>query len=371
MSFIDVISPIDEIIEEARNGRMFILVDDEDREDEGDLVIPAQMATPQVINFMAKHGRGLICLALTADRVEQLKLPLMAQHNASRLQTAFTVSIEAKDGVTTGISAPDRARTVSVAIDPTKGPHDVITPGHIFPLMARDGGVLVRTGHTEAAVDIARLAGLNPSGVICEIMNDDGTMARRADLIAFAQLHGLKVATIADLIAYRLRHDRIVERKLETNFVSQFGGDWKLMIYASTVPYAEHIVLVKGDISKGGPVMARMHAINMLDDAFGNVGNRRGALSGAMEMIAKEGRGVVVAIREPTMTILTDRVRNMMQGEHFMPALRDYGVGAQILLDLGVRELILLSNTERTIVALEGYGLSVVERRAISGPEKK
>jgi 3,4-dihydroxy 2-butanone 4-phosphate synthase / GTP cyclohydrolase II len=370
MSFIDVISPIDEIIEEARNGRMFILVDDEDREDEGDLVIPAQMATPQVINFMAKHGRGLICLALTADRVEQLKLPLMGQHNASRLQTAFTVSIEAKDGVTTGISAPDRARTVAVAIDPTKGPHDVVTPGHIFPLMARDGGVLVRTGHTEAAVDIARLAGLNPSGVICEIMNDDGTMARRADLIAFAQLHGLKVATIADLIAYRLRHDRIVERKLETNFVSQFGGDWKLMIYVSTVPYAEHIALVKGDISKGGPVMARMHAINMLDDAFGNVSNRRGALSGAMEMIAKEGRGVVVAIREPTMTILTDRVRSMMQGEHFTPALRDYGVGAQILLDLGVRELILLSNTERTIVALEGYGLSVVERRAIE-PEKK
>jgi 3,4-dihydroxy 2-butanone 4-phosphate synthase/GTP cyclohydrolase II len=370
MSFIDVISPIDEIIEDARNGRMFILVDDEDREDEGDLVIPAQMATPQAINFMAKHGRGLVCLALTSDRVEQLKLPLMAQHNASRLQTAFTVSIEAKDGVTTGISAPDRARTVSVAIDPTKGQNDIVTPGHIFPLMARDGGVLVRTGHTEAAVDIARLAGLNPSGVICEIMNDDGTMARRSDLIAFAQLHGLKVATIADLIAYRLRHDRIVERKLETTFKSQFGGEWKLIIYASKVPYAEHIVLVKGDISKGGPVMARMHAINMLDDAFGNIGNRRGALGAAMEVIAKEGRGVVVAIREPTITILTDRVRSMMQGEHFVPALRDYGIGAQILLDLGVHEMILLSNTERTIVALEGYGLSVVDRRPIALPGK-
>jgi len=370
MSFVDVISPIEEIIEEARNGRMFILVDDEDRENEGDLVIPAQMATPAAINFMAKYGRGLVCLALPRERVEQLKLPLMGQHNATRLQTAFTVSIEAKEGVTTGISAPDRARTIAVAIDPTKSADDIVTPGHIFPLMARDGGVLVRTGHTEAAVDIARLAGLNPSGVICEIMNDDGTMARRPELIAFAQLHGLKVATIADLIAYRLRHDRIVERKLETKFNSRFGGAWKLHIYASKVPYAEHIVLVKGDITKGGPVMARMHAINMLDDTFGSDGPRFGALQGAMSMIAKEGRGVVVAIREPMLTILSERVRGMMQGESFVPALRDYGIGAQILLDLGVHEMILLSNTERTIVALEGYGLTVVERRAIVVPEE-
>src|SRR4051794_18834021 len=222
MSFIEVVSPIEEVIEEARNGRMFILVDDEDRENEGDLVIPAQMATPDAINFMAKHGRGLICLSLPRERVEHLKLPLMPQQNASRLRTAFTVSIEAKDGVTTGISAPDRARTIAVAIDPTKGPDDIVTPGHVFPLMARDGGVLVRTGHTEAAVDIARLAGLNPSGVICEIMNDDGTMARRPDLIRFAQFHGLKIATIADLIAYRRRHDRLVERKLETSFESKY-----------------------------------------------------------------------------------------------------------------------------------------------------
>lgn len=369
MSFVDVISPIEEIIEEARNGRMFILVDDEDRENEGDLVIPAQMATPSAINFMAKHGRGLICLALTRERVEQLKLPLMAQHNESRLQTAFTVSIEAKDGVTTGISAPDRARTVAVAIDPTRGPEDIVTPGHVFPLMARDGGVLVRTGHTEAAVDIARLAGLNPSGVICEIMNDDGTMARRPELIAFAQLHGLKVATIADLIAYRLRHDRIVERKIETTFSSRFGGEWRLYIYASKVPYAEHVALVKGDITKGGPVMTRMHTINMLDDAFGNVGERAGVLRAAMLMIAKEGRGVVIAIREPTLTVLSERVRSMMQGESFAPALRDYGIGAQILLDLGMHEMVLLSNTERTIVALEGYGLTVVERRPIAVPE--
>jgi 3,4-dihydroxy 2-butanone 4-phosphate synthase/GTP cyclohydrolase II len=369
MSFVEVISPIEEIIEEARNGRMFILVDDEDRENEGDLVIPAQMATPAAINFMAKHGRGLICLSLPRERVEQLKLPLMAQHNASRLQTAFTVSIEAKDGVTTGISAPDRARTVAVAIDPTKGPGDIVTPGHIFPLMARDGGVLVRTGHTEAAVDIARLAGLNPSGVICEIMNDDGTMARRPELIAFAQFHGLKVATIADLIAYRLRHDRIVERKMETSFSSRFGGDWRMYVYASKVPYAEHIVLVKGDIARGGPVMTRMHAINMLDDAFGSSSDHTGILRASMLMIAEEGRGVVVAIREPTLTILSERVRSMMQGERFVPALRDYGIGAQILLDLGVHEMILLSNTERTIVALEGYGLNAVERRAIVAPE--
>jgi 3,4-dihydroxy 2-butanone 4-phosphate synthase / GTP cyclohydrolase II len=369
MSFVEIISPIEEIIEEARNGRMFILVDDEDRENEGDLVIPGQMATPAAINFMAKHGRGLICLALPRDRVEQLKLPLMAQHNATRLQTAFTVSIEAKEGVTTGISAPDRARTIAVAIDPTKGADDLVTPGHVFPLMARDGGVLVRTGHTEAAVDIARLAGLNPSGVICEIMNDDGTMARRPELIAFAQLHGLKVATIADLIAYRLRHDRIVERKIDTGFTSRFGGAWQLYIYASKTPYAEHIALVKGDITKGGPVMTRMHAINMLDDAFGNAGDRAGILRAAMLMIAKEGRGVVVAIREPTMTILSERVRNMMLGESFVPALRDYGVGAQILLDLGVHEMILLSNTERTIVALEGYGLTATERRPIVAPE--
>jgi 3,4-dihydroxy 2-butanone 4-phosphate synthase/GTP cyclohydrolase II len=369
MSFVDVVSPIEEVIEEARNGRMFILVDDEDRENEGDLVIPAQMATPAAINFMAKHGRGLICLSLTRERVEQLKLPLMGQHNASRLQTAFTVSIEAKDGVTTGISAPDRARTIAVAIDPTKNADDIVTPGHVFPLMARDGGVLVRTGHTEAAIDIARLAGLNPSGVICEIMNDDGTMARRPELIAFAQLHGLKIATIADLIAYRLRHDRIVERKLETTFHSRFGGDWKLYIYASKVPYAEHIILVKGDIMHGGPVMTRMHAINMLDDAFGNSSDHMGVLRASMLMIAKEGRGVVVAIREPTLTILSERVRGMMQGERFAPALRDYGIGAQILLDLGVHEMILLSNTERTIVALEGYGLNAVERRAIVAPE--
>ena len=366
MSFIEVTSPIEEIIEEARNGRMFILVDDEDRENEGDLVIPAQMATPQTINFMAKYGRGLICLALTRQRCEQLRLPLMAQQNASRLQTAFTVSIEARDGVTTGISAPDRARTVAVAIDPTKGHADIVTPGHIFPLMARDGGVLSRTGHTEASVDIARLAGLNPSGVICEIMNDDGTMARRPELIAFAQLHGLKIATIADLIAYRRRYDRIVERILESPFWSEFGGEWRMHIYANKAAYAEHIALVKGDVSTPEPVLVRMHAVNVLDDALGNSKSGRGdLLRRAMTMLGQEGRGVIVLLREPTPTALSERVRGFIETGTSQRELRDYGIGAQILIDLGVRDMILLTNVSPTIVGLDGYGLHVVERRAI------
>jgi 3,4-dihydroxy 2-butanone 4-phosphate synthase / GTP cyclohydrolase II len=370
MSFVEVVSPIEDIIEDARNGRMFILVDDEGRENEGDIVIPAQMATPEAINFMAKHGRGLICLALTRQRVEQMGLPLMPQMNTSRLQTAFTVSIEAREGVTTGISAPDRARTVAVAIDGSKGPGDIVTPGHIFPLMARDGGVLVRTGHTEAAVDISRLAGLNPSGVICEIMNDDGTMARRPELIAFAQRHGLKIATIADLIAYRRRHDRIVERRLETPFHSRFGGDFNMHIYANKVSNVEHIALVKGNIATPEPVLVRMHAMNVLEDVLGHdKGNRGGLLQGAMEAIGREGRGVVVLIREPVSNVWSDRVPSLMESKTIGGAeLRNYGVGAQILLDLGVRDMILLSNTKRTIVGLEGYGLAVVGQRAIERP---
>ncbi|MDE2165459.1 MAG: 3,4-dihydroxy-2-butanone-4-phosphate synthase [Alphaproteobacteria bacterium] len=366
MSFIDVASPIEDIIDAARNGKMFVLVDDEDRENEGDLVIPAQMATPDAINFMAKHGRGLICLALTRERVEQLKLPLMARYNESRLHTAFTVSIEARDGITTGISAPDRARSIAVAIDPARGPQDIVSPGHIFPLMARDGGVLVRTGHTEASVDIARLAGLIPAGVICEVMNDDGTMARRDDLIAFAQHHGLKVATIADLIAYRRRHDRIVERKVSADFTSAHGGDWNMHIYVNKIAYAEHIALVKGDLRTPEPVLVRMHAVNVLDDVLGNLrSSRAGMLQGAMEMIGRAGRGVVVLLREPMPTALSERVRGYLATGKTVPQLRDYGIGAQILLDLGVRDMILLSNTAQTIVGLEGYGLSVVERRPI------
>ncbi len=365
------LSPIEDIIDDARNGRMFILVDDEERENEGDLVIPAQMATPDAINFMAKFGRGLICLALTRKRCESLGLDLMSQKNHSRHQTAFTVSIEATEGVTTGISAPDRARTVAVAIDPERGPEDIGTPGHIFPLMAREGGVLVRTGHTEAAVDISRLAGLNPSGVICEIMNDDGTMARLNDLIPFAQFHGLKVGSIADLIAYRLRNDRSVERVGETTLVSRFGGEFRIYVFVDKTSYAEHIALVKGDVSDGSPVIVRMHAINLLDDVLGDAESGRGdELHTAMKMIDRAGKGAIVLIREPHPTYLSEQVAAREANGNGEPgprrALRDYGVGAQILLDLGVSEMILLSNTKRTIVGLDGYGLKVIEQRPIA-----
>jgi 3,4-dihydroxy 2-butanone 4-phosphate synthase/GTP cyclohydrolase II len=371
LTFHELASPTEAIIEEARNGRMFVLVDDEDRENEGDLVIPAQMATPEAINFMAKHGRGLICLAMTAERVHELGLPLMSASNESRHRTAFTVSIEAREGITTGISAPDRARTIAVAIDPTKDRRDIVTPGHIFPLVAREGGVLARTGHTEAAVDIARLAGLNPAGVICEIMNDDGTMARRDDLIAFAQRHGLKIGTIADLIAYRRRHDRIVERALECDFESRWGGNFRMHVYINRVAHAEHIALVKGDVTTPGPVLVRMHALNVLEDVLADRSSGRGGeLQAAMRMIDAAGRGVIVLIREPLPTSLSDRVRARIAGTaHASDQLRDYGVGAQILLDLGVRDMILLSNTKRTIVGLEGYGLSVAGQQAIAHGE--
>jgi 3,4-dihydroxy 2-butanone 4-phosphate synthase/GTP cyclohydrolase II len=365
VTFSEVISPPEEIIEEARNGRMFVLVDDEDRENEGDLVIPAQMATPEMINFMAKYGRGLICLALTQERVEELGLPLMQRRNESRHETAFTLSIEAREGVTTGISAPDRARTVAVAIDPAKTAEDIVTPGHVFPLVARDGGVLVRTGHTEAAVDIARLAGLTPAGVICEIMNDDGTMARRDDLIAFAQRHGLKIATIAELIAYRRKNDRIVERMLKTEFECRFGGKFHMAIYVNKTTYAEHVALWQGDLRpEEGPVLVRMHALNVLDDVLGDTSSgKAGELQQAMNMVGEAGRGLVVLIREPAANSLSESLRARI-GERAKVTgeLRDYGVGAQILLDLGVRDMVLISNTQKTIVGLDGYGLRVVRQ---------
>jgi 3,4-dihydroxy 2-butanone 4-phosphate synthase/GTP cyclohydrolase II len=360
-----------ELIDEAKSGRMFVLVDDEDRENEGDLVIPAQMATPEAVNFMAKHGRGLICLALERERVEQLGLPLMSMRNGSRHQTAFTISIEARDGISTGISAFDRARTIQVAIDPAKGAGDIVTPGHIFPLVARDGGVLVRTGHTEAAVDVARLAGLRPAGVICEVLNEDGSMARRDDLVQFAQFHGLKLGTIADLIAYRRRYDRIVERTLETGFESRFGGAFKLYVYTNQVAHAEHLALVKGDLHTDDPVLVRMHAMSILDDVLADARSGRGGeLAAAMQLIARAGRGVIVLIREPLPTSLSDAVRGRggsPRSDKAVPPseLRDYGVGAQILLDLGVRKMVLLSNRKKTIVGLEGYGLSVEGEQAI------
>lgn len=366
-SYDSILSPIEDIIEDARNGRMFILVDDEERENEGDLVIPAQMATPDAINFMARFGRGLICLALTHERVETLKLPHMSRTNSSRHQTAFTVSIEAREGVTTGISASDRARTISVAIDPARGAADIATPGHIFPLEARDGGTLVRAGHTEGAVDIARLAGLNPAGVICEIMNDDGTMARMPDLVGFAQHHGLKIATIADLIAYRRQNDRLVKRVLETTFESRHGGTFQMVIYQNTVAYAEHIALVKGDVTQGGPVPVRMHALNVLEDVLGdNSRNADGLLQRSMEIIGDMGRGVIVLIREPLPTSLSDRVKAKLgDGEKPSGQLRDYGVGAQILTDLGITDMTLLTNSTKTVIGLDGHGLTIVGRQPI------
>jgi 3,4-dihydroxy 2-butanone 4-phosphate synthase / GTP cyclohydrolase II len=359
----------EEIIEEARAGRMFILVDDEDRENEGDLVIPAQMVTPEAINFMAKFGRGLICLAMDGRRIEQLGLPLLPQSHGQRRSTAFTVSIEAREGISTGISAADRAHTVQVAIDPTKDRHDISTPGHVFPLLARDGGVLVRTGHTEAAVDIARLAGMNPSGVICEVMGDDGTMARMPELVAFAQLHGLKIGTIADLIAYRRRTETLVERKLDTVLDSRFGGQFKLVLYTNRLTYAEHLALVKGDISAPGPVLVRMHALSVLDDVLGDSASGRGGdLQQAMDIIGQEGRGVIVLIREPQPTSLSDRLKVRMADDQACAkhsGLRDYGIGAQILLDLGVHEMTLLTNAPKTVVGLDGYGLKIVGQRAL------
>jgi len=357
----DYISAIEDVIEDARNGRMFILMDADDRENEGDLVIPAQMCTPDAVNFMAKFGRGLICLALTQDRAAALNIPMMTQVNGTPNQTAFTVSIEAKEGISTGISAHDRAHTISVAIDPTKGAADITSPGHVFPLVARHGGTLVRAGHTEAAVDIARLAGLNPAGVICEIMNDDGTMARLPDLVPFAQLHGLKIGTIADLIAYRRKYDHFVKRTFEGPFQSHNGGDWKMVVYVNELEYAEHIALVKGDITTPEPVLVRMHAVNIFSDMLAWKPYERDVLGESMRIIAQEGRGVVVLLRSTRPTFVTDVVSRKTQDDADRRRVKEYGVGAQILLDLGIENMILLTDTpEKKIVALDGYGLNIV-----------
>ena len=358
----DVISPIEQIIDDARNGRMFVLVDHEDRENEGDLVIPAQMATPEAINFMARYGRGLICLAMTSERADSLGLQLMSSFNSSRHETAFTISIEAREGVTTGISAYDRAHTVAVAIDAGKTAADIATPGHVFPLRARDGGVLVRAGHTEAAVDISRLAGLNPSGVICEIMNDDGSMARLPDLIGFAQLHGLKIGTISDLISYRRRNDNLVRVKGEEMIQSEFGGEWQMRIFNDETQGAEHIALVKGDISGDSPVLVRMHSLDPMLDVIGTGPKGRAfEFSQSMKIIADEGRGVLVLLRDLHM-----KIRASDDGSP--QTLRQYGVGAQILSSLGLSRLTLLTNSpEPKIVGLEAYGLEINGTQKISG----
>jgi len=355
------------IINEARNGRMFILVDDDDRENEGDLVIPAQMATPDAINFMARHGRGLICLALTKDRIDRLGLAPMAAVNGTPMETAFTVSIEAREGVTTGISAADRARTVAVAIDANNGADALVSPGHVFPLVARPGGVLVRAGHTEAAVDVARLAGLNPSGVICEIMGDDGTMARLDQLMEFARVHGLKIGTIRDLIAYRLRRDHMVEQVSETSFTSRSCAAWTAQVFRDRASGDEELALVHGLIRPDAPTLVRMHSIDLFADLLGERGPRNGLLDGAMAMIEAEGSGVIVALHAAAPGSLS-RATDLRSGKpsSSSPELRGYGVGAQILAALGVHDMILLTNTRHAPVGLSAYGLAIVEERPIA-----
>ena len=361
-----VMATAEEIINEARNGRMYILVDDEDRENEGDLIIPAQMATPDAINFMAKYGRGLICLALSRDRVEELGLDMMSQNNRGAYETAFTISIEARDGVTTGISAADRARTVAVAIDRTKGKEEIVTPGHVFPLQARNGGVLVRAGHTEAAVDVSRLAGLNPSGVICEIMKDDGEMARLDDLIEFAQHHGMKIGTIRDLIAYRLRHDHLAERGTEATFHSQWGGEWKAITFFNTATKSEQLVLQKGHVDPDTPTLVRMHATAIFGDIFGQTGPQSGMLAESMKLIGEAGAGIIVFISPRVDNFFSSQMTRLTgQKPPEMDQLRDYGVGAQILTELGVHDMELISNSSHELVGLDAYGLRIVGQRAV------
>ncbi|MEL7258184.1 MAG: 3,4-dihydroxy-2-butanone-4-phosphate synthase [Pseudomonadota bacterium] len=361
------ISSTEEIIAEARAGRMFILVDHEDRENEGDLVIPAEFATPDVINFMATHGRGLVCLPMTADRIDRLGLPMMVMNNSSRHETAFTVSIEAREGVSTGISAADRALTVATAINEQNTQAHIATPGHVFPLRAKNGGVLVRAGHTEAAVDISRLAGLNPSGVICEIMKEDGSMARLPDLVEFAKTHGMKIGTISDLIAYRHKHDNLVHEVRRETVHSSHGGDWDMRIFADQITSTEHVVLSKGDITDGKPVLARTHALNALEDVLGiglaaGSGRPTGKLPRAMEIIAQEGRGAVFLFRQPR-----PRLASEMEEDDGPRTIKQTGLGAQIMSTMGIHELILVTDSPQTrYLGLDAYGITIVGTRALS-----
>ncbi len=353
---LSVLSTIEEIVADMRNGKPVIIVDDEDRENEGDLIIPAQMATPESINFMAKEGRGLICLPMEEQMVDRLGLQLMGRGNNSQHRTAFTVSIEAKEGVTTGISAADRAHTIQTAINPENGPECIATPGHVFPLMARDGGVLVRAGHTEAAVDLSKMAGFNGAGVICEIMNDDGTMARLNDLVAFAQFHNLKIGSIADLISYRRMNETLVNKI----YTGEHEG-FNLHLYAAKIDYAEHIALVKGDINSNEPTLVRMHALNILGDVLAKKEND--TIQKSMEIIEAEGRGVIVLLRPPNPKSLSSRLMN--EPPEPESELRDYGIGAQILQDLGVKNMILLTNSPKSVIGLDGYDLHLHGHRPI------
>ncbi len=375
------ISPIEDIIEDARQGRMFILVDAEDRENEGDLIIPGAFANSDAINFMAKNGRGLICLALDSERANKLNLDYMVRHNQARNQTAFTVSIEAREGISTGISAHDRAHTISVAINEETNVNDIVSPGHVFPLIARDGGVLVRAGHTEAAVDISRLAGQNPSGVICEIMNDDGSMARLPDLIEFAKIHDLKIGTIEDLIAYRRANDSLIYKTSEQEITSPFGGEFTCRVYRSKLDGVEHLAFIKGEIDPNEPTLVRMHGCNVLQDIIGINSEMSGAeaVQTSMKIIGEQQAGVIVLIRHgeaknlmATLTSmdLTSSDNNTTDGtsdQKKTERLVEYGLGAQILSDLGLQKIILLSNSKLPkIIGLESYNLEIVGHRPLT-----
>ncbi len=353
-SLSDAISPIEEIIADARQGKMYILVDHEDRENEGDLIIPAEFADADAVNFMATYGRGLICLPMTSERIDRLGLPMMAVNNSSRHETAFTVSIEAREGVSTGISAGDRALTVATAINEQNTMAEIATPGHVFPLRAKQGGVLVRAGHTEASVDISRLAGLNPSAVICEIMNDDGSMSRLPELVEFGKTHGLKIGTISDLIKYRARNDNLVVETSRETVTSEFGGEWELAIFTDQTHGIEHVVMIKGDISTPEPVLTRTHALHEATDILGLGPKSSKELPRAMEIIAKEGRGIVCLFREPRHALYA-------QEEEGVKTIKQIGLGAQMLSKLGLHELILLTDSPRTkYVGLDAYDISIV-----------
>ncbi|MDR9395402.1 MAG: 3,4-dihydroxy-2-butanone-4-phosphate synthase [Roseovarius sp.] len=366
----DAIASTEDIIAEARAGRMFILVDHEDRENEGDLVIPAEFATPEAINFMATHGKGLICLPMTSERIDHLGLPMMAVNNSSRHETAFTVSIEAREGVSTGISAADRAHTIATAINEQNTQAHIATPGHVFPLRARNGGVLVRAGHTEAAVDISRLAGLKPAGVICEIMKADGSMARLPDLVEFARAHDMKIGTISDLIAYRHKHDNLVREMRRETVTSSHGGAWEMRIFADQISGTEHVVLVKGDITDGAPVLARAHALNALEDVLGVGLDAKGAgptgkLPRAMEIIAREGRGAVFLFRQPR-----PKLAGEMEDDDSPRTIKQTGLGAQIMSTMGLYELVLLTDSPDTrYLGLDAYGITIVGTRPLNDGE--